>query len=345
MKIKYVKKLALVLSSVLAVFMLSGCGGDGENGMVSQDGLLNDLFPASRPVKGGSYPVAVHAGNTAIVHSHTAPTKTTQPVTHQWTQVSGPTVGLTNTNTPTVSVQTASSHAGATVVLHHTATSGSVSHTTQHVVNVKPTPAPNLHELNVTLSHTDIVNKGESTSFYASVVGGTPPYSYAWKQTNHIGEVENTFKIFAATEKTNAPTLVAPSVKMYEDIEFELTVTDKIGNVKLVDFEIRVTNSDSLAVDISIDSVNYFSNLDAQKHKTIQSLQATCKAKGGLDPYTYEWYYYAPNLPVDFNVEFDIVEMDDKITFTSNSKTGMYAGFQIGCRATDSDGLSKMVVK
>ena len=323
MKSTYTKKLVFILSTIMILFALNGCNENGKSGISSQNGLLGDPL-----TKGGSYPITVHAGNESVVHSHTSPPTSSQTTTHSWTQVAGPTVTLTNTNTPTVTIQTNTNQAGSTVVLQHTVTSNGASNTTHHQVKLKPL------DLNVTISYDHALSNGQYSSFHASVIGGTPPYTYKWEQKTLKSQLP--FKII--DDNTSAPEIQAPlDVKTDETVSFMLYVQDKANNSKDIGFEITISNKKLLATPtITINSQAFFSQKDPNGHRYIKSLVATCHSNGGLPPFTYEWHYYPSNL-ID---EFDITEIDDKITFESKAKSGSYTGISIGCKVIDDRGDS-----
>jgi hypothetical protein len=117
--------LAAVLAAVLA---LSGCGGSDSTGSVSIDTVVISPNPPTSGVA-----VSVNATVTGT-SSNSAP----GPATYVWTQVSGPTVALTGTDTATVYFTAPTVTANTDIVLNLTTTFSSATATKNITVTISP---------------------------------------------------------------------------------------------------------------------------------------------------------------------------------------------------------------
>ncbi len=238
-----------------------------------EDNVTVIVYPKSQPQ---TTPVSITAfsGSGTTVCSNILPPQAGTTATHQWSQVSGPTVTLQSTGNPCTSFIAPTTTAGNTSIglQHtHTATSpnGQVSTTvTPHTVNT----VPQVTALAVILSAKEILKEGEPTSLHASASGGSAPYTYVWTQTS--GPT-------VTLDKTvpSAPTFLAPSVSADEILGFDVTITDSLGSsvkawkaIIVIDLKLKVDAGN----DIVLHSGHITHLQGSITHNTIA-------------PYSYDW--------------------------------------------------------
>ncbi|SFV51175.1 Chitinase, putative [hydrothermal vent metagenome] len=212
---QYTKKLTGLFVSLLALFFLNACGSTGAS---SDTKLVGDTTQQTAP-----YEIDAHQGTTAVVHA----TTDHDVGTHSWTQVSGPSVELSATDTPTAtfSVPTDST---TPIVLQHTHTDPQTGVTTVTTHTVTPiavpqsTPTPTLTPLIAVVSKPANVYIGTTASLHASAYGGIPPYSYTWTAPNNI---------VLDIQYPNAPHFkVDASLTVGDTLTFGLVVGDSNGS-------------------------------------------------------------------------------------------------------------------
>ncbi len=212
MKVLNTKIPALIISA-LTMILLSGCGSSGTP---SDTRLVQGTIDNQAP-----YVIDTHHGSTAVVHSHVDPSVTG---THQWTQISGPAVTITNPTNQTATIPIPSTATTPIVVQHtHTDTQAGQTTNTQHTI----TPVPATSALSVIVSKAEFVLQGEKASLHASASGGTAPYTYVWQQT------QGTTVILDETHPS-APTFIVPrptasGIDENDPLIFKVRVLDSAG--------------------------------------------------------------------------------------------------------------------
>lgn len=253
-----------LILSLIGVLALSGCGSSGT----SSD---HDLISGNTAVKSAPYEITAHHESTVVVHSHV--TESTDEHVHTWTQVSGPTVGLSTTTAPTTSL-VVPHNTTQPVVLQHTVTNVQTGQTTTSTHTVTPVPAT--PALSVTVSaHTSVVS-GHTASLHASASGGDGQYSYIWTQTGGT-----TVKLDET--HPSAPTFKAPSVSSAEHLKFEVQVIDGQADTASAVETVTVTPPQSSVVPLTAT----ISGPDS----VVQGDQIVLNvvAQGGSGNYTYRW--------------------------------------------------------
>lgn len=248
-----------------------------------EDNVTIRVLPTSGPQVGLPQTIVTHSGTAVVVHSQTV-VPTAAMYTHAWTQVSGPTVTLTNTDQPQVpfvapqvtsSCSSSSAPAQNQVVLQHkvTDTATGVSTTTFHTVVITPVASTcsTNPPLSLILSNKNTVGEGNFGFMHISATGGTGPYTFATVQ-----------KSGSTATLTNADTnnviFTAPVVNANEVIEFEVTVTDANGDTKTQVVPIIVENL----------SLTVIGNADALTHAS-HTTHLYVGHNRTLDPYSYLW--------------------------------------------------------
>lgn len=210
MKLTNIKLPAFIISA-LTIMLLSGCGSSGTP---SDTQLVEGSIENQAP-----YVIETHHESTAVVHSHVDPSV---DGTHQWTQVSGPSVTIATPTNPTTTIPVVSSATAPIVVQHtHTNTKTGQKTKTQHTV----VPVAATSTLSVIVSKPESVLTTKKASLHASASGGTAPYTYVWQQT------QGTTVTLDETHPS-APTFIVP----------RSTASDPHQNETLI-FEVRVLDS------------------------------------------------------------------------------------------------------
>jgi hypothetical protein len=212
-------KFITTLFALLALIAFSACGSSGNSSDTQLvGGAIANNVQAPTP-----YVINTHEGSTAIVHSHTDASST-----HNWVQVSGPTVTLSNTSTPTVTF-TVPTGAVQPIVLQHTVTGGGQTTTSIHLIN----PVPIAIKLAVIISGHKTIVSSVSSSLHASASGGDGSYLYNWTQTGGTPVSLN-------LTHPSTPTFTAPAVTKNEGLNFNVTVTDGQGKVTTSTYVVTV---------------------------------------------------------------------------------------------------------
>ena len=239
-------KFTTFLFSLATLFFLSACGTTGTS---SNTNIVDGAIQGEAP-----YVIEAHEGSTAVVHAggdHTG--------THSWTQISGPTVTLTGTSTPTVT-HTVPTGTTTPIVLQHTNThpTTNVVTVTQHTVY--PTRIPtSTSTLGVVVGKPQVVFSGDIASLHASAFGGTAPYTYDWMAPTNIALV---------APHSNAPIFSAPATKTTEIITIGLQVMDDNGHTVSSNEKITITQKALLFK-------------KATEHRTITDNNAKANKGGG----------------------------------------------------------------
>lgn len=206
-----------VHARTLLLFSLHVKSGDLE----STDAVGIFVLPTTVPQVLPPHPITTHTGSNVTIQSTALPPAGDHTLTHEWTQVSGPSVTLSQTNaTWTSFVAPAMIGPPAPVVLHHTVANtgtGTLS-TVPHVIHLAPPTKP----LYAIVTPPQIIYEGVVGSIHLSVSGGTKPYGYVWTQTHGASLPLDT------TDPLN-PTFLAPQVAADELIELQVVVTDGVG--------------------------------------------------------------------------------------------------------------------
>ncbi len=283
-------KAPLVASKTPLIFKLTvGTDFFEENATVTTTVLSNLVLPTTPK------PTIVQTGSHVVAHSNILPPIFANPniYTHQWTQVSGPTVTLATPTAPSTSFTVPKLPANSTpgsnqtstppVVLQHTVTAtpiaggNAVATTTVHTFH--PTAPPKVNNsqtstagLSLLLSAPPSVNEGVGASILANMAGGDGNYAYTWTQTSGPTVTLN-------KTKPSAPTFRAPSVSKDETLEFKVVVKDTNGS--------STTKSISLIVkDLQL-SVTAGSDIYVKSGDTAH-LHVSLSTRT-IGPYGYEW--------------------------------------------------------
>lgn len=269
MKIQNNKVLTLIFSA-MAIFSLSGCGSSG----VPSDDNLVGADPTTAPKVAPSYPIAAHQGSTVVVHSHVIPPTNGVTHTHQWTQISGPTVTLSTTTAPTTTFTMPTNTTQASV-LQHTASNPQTGHTTVTTHTITPIPAST--NLDVNVSKLTTITSGNKASLHASASGGDGNYTYTWLQTAGTN-------VTLDTTHPSTPTFLAPDVNSTETLIFQVTVKDGSGAL--------VSSDELINVVPVVPQTNGPLSLTVNGTTTINAgdpFTLTAIASGGTQPYYYAW--------------------------------------------------------
>ena len=261
-------KLTLLLIATLTAFSLLGCGSSG----VSSDDNLVGGDNTTAPIVSPSYPITAHPDSTVVVHSHVSTPTNGATLTHQWTQVSGPAVTLSTTNTPTTTF-VSPTNTTQPVVLQHTVTHSQTTQATvtSHTINHTPTTS----NLAVVVSLPITIESAQKASLHASASGGDGNYIYTWIQSSGPS-------VQLDLTHPSAPTFIAPDVSSSETLVFEVTVKDGTGTQVSTSETITVTpkpQGQTLAVVANVPT-------DVNEGTTFA---LSAQVSDGTAPYTYLW--------------------------------------------------------
>ncbi|MFC4699595.1 hypothetical protein ACFO4O_05425 [Glaciecola siphonariae] len=157
-------------------------------------------------------------GSTVTLHADT-----TGSESFEWSQLSGPSVSLTDITSQTTQFTAPDSTSGGqTITVQNVATTGGTPlllNKTVYTVHLVSPPPP--LTLSVTTGAPQLA-EGSLGVLHSSAAGGTPPYSYAWTQ-------ESGPAVSLDLSNVEAPTFIAPVVSASTPLEFSLTITDADG--------------------------------------------------------------------------------------------------------------------
>lgn len=264
-------KLTLLFITALTVFSFSGCGSSG----VSSDDNLVGGDHTTAPEVATSYAITAHHGSTVVVHSHVSePTSGTH--SHQWTQISGPSVALSTTNAPTTTY-VAPANTTQPVVLQHTVTHSQTGQTTNTSHTITHTPAT--INLAVKVSNPITIESGQKASLHASATGGDGHYTYTWIQSSGS-------PVSLDVTHPSAPTFIAPVVNSLETLVFEVTVTDGTGSA--ISASETVTVKPKKQVPPPTQALTVVANVPTDVNEGT-NFHVSAHVNGGTGPYTYKW--------------------------------------------------------
>jgi len=242
-------------------------------------------------------PIVTHSGSTVCTNSNVLPPMQNHTYTHQWTQVSGPSV-TTTTPTATGTCFSAPTTTSTTpIVLQHVVTSTpsngatATSTTTHHTIHiVASTSSSSTSSISSSSSSSSsvpvatpvlalvtapkIIDEGTSRTLHVSASGGDNSYTYTWNMTSG-----NSFVTLDTTDPQN-PVLTALSVTQSEIVVLEVVATDSSGSSDTKVISLAVNNV-TLAIQASADKVV------VSTHST--NLHVKTTSTPILNPITYLW--------------------------------------------------------